>query len=58
MHPVSNNAETLVTSLLRQCSLYYVLIKFLLRPHSTTSSLRFFEHVRKHGDVPTTIKCK
>jgi len=33
--------QTMTTLDLRQCSLYYVLIKFLLRPHSTTSSLRF-----------------
>ena len=33
--------QVLVTSLPRQCSLYYVIIKFLLHPHSTTSSLRF-----------------
>jgi len=33
--------QTMTTLVLRQCSLYYVLIKFFLRPHSTTSSLRF-----------------
>ena len=35
---------------------YYVLIKFLLRTDSTTSSLRFFEHVQSSTTPSTSME--
>ena len=48
--------QTMTTLDLRQCSLYYALIKFLLRPHSTTSSLCFFEHVQNSSTSSTRME--
>ena len=46
----------MTTLVLRQCSLYHVLIKLLLRQHSTTSSLRFFEHVQSSSTSSTLME--